>query len=73
MNDNRNNLSDDAKLSYFMGKVLSSRKDDFKHKYLTALSRLDEAQWKELENTAVLPFPRAEEPEGEGITNEKAQ
>lgn len=68
MNVNMNTLSEDAKLSHFMGTVLASSQDDFKHRYLTALSKLDESQWKELEKATTLPFLTGKDEE-----NEKAE
>lgn len=45
-------MSRDEEIASFMGELLSEESDDFKHRLIGALSRLDENGWKVLEQFA---------------------
>lgn len=45
-------MSRDEEIASFMGELLSEESDDFKHRFIGALSRLDENGWKVLEQFA---------------------
>ena len=45
-------MSRDEEIASFMGELLSEESDDFKHRFIGALSRLDENGWEVLEQFA---------------------
>lgn len=45
-------MSRDEEIAAFMGELLSEESDDFKHRFIGALSRLDENGWEVLEQFA---------------------
>ncbi len=46
-------LSRDEEIADFVGKLLSTESDDFKHRLIGILSQLDESGWEALEQTAL--------------------
>lgn len=46
-------LTRDEELADFVGDILSSEKEDFRHRFISALSRLDVNEWKLLEKITI--------------------